>query len=206
MEKNKLNLAIFASGNGSNAENILTFFNALKDVCVKLILTNNSKAGIIERMYKQQFKVDVFNKEDFYNTEKVLNTLIINKVDVIILAGFLWLIPEKIIELYENKIINIHPALLPAYGGKGMYGHFVHEKVIENREKYSGITIHLVNKEYDKGKILFQATCKIEEDYTPEMLATKVHQLEYQYFPQIIMSFLYSDLFNPKSALEDLQN
>ena len=193
MEKKKWNLAVFASGNGSNAENILNFFNASKDVCVKLILTNNPKAGIIERMSKQQFKVDVFNKEDFYDTENVLNILKENEIGVIILAGFLWLIPEKIIDSYENKIINIHPALLPTYGGKGMYGHHVHEKVIENREKYSGITIHLVNKEYDKGKILFQAKCKIGADDTPETLAKKVHQLEYQYFPQIIMNFLFSD-------------
>lgn len=193
MKKNKLNLAIFASGSGSNAENIVNYFNGFPNVFIKLILTNNPHAGVIERMKKYGITLELFNKDDFYNSENVLNTLKAQKVDVIILAGFLWLVPEKLIENFEERIINIHPALLPAYGGKGMYGHYVHEKVIENREKYSGITIHLVNKEYDKGKILFQAKSKIDADDTPETLATKIHELEYLYFPQIITSFLYSD-------------
>jgi len=190
MEKNKLNLAVFASGSGSNAENIVSYFKDHSGICVKLILTNNPHAGVIERLKKYDMNVEVFNKDDFYKNNIVLENLKRNKIDVIILAGFLWLVPENLIEFYNDRIINIHPALLPAYGGKGMYGHHVHEKVIENGEKYSGITIHLVNREYDKGKILFQATCKVNMADTPEKLAEKVHQLEYQFFPQVIMTFL----------------
>lgn len=190
MKKNKLNLAIFASGNGSNAENIVKYFKDNSNINVKLILTNNPYAGVIERLKKYNSNVEVFNKTDFYDNNIVLETLKQNNIDVIILAGFLWLVPKKIIDFYNERIINIHPALLPKYGGKGMYGIHVHKKVIENREKYSGITIHLVNEEYDKGKILFQATCNVNSTDTPETLAEKVHQLEYQFFSQIILAFL----------------
>ncbi|GAB4464130.1 MAG: phosphoribosylglycinamide formyltransferase [Bacteroidales bacterium] len=188
MSSKSVNLAILASGSGTNAENIVRYFAENKEVSVKLILTNNPNAGVIERMQKYNLSVRAFNREEFYQQNTILELLLRSKIDYVILAGFLWLVPEKIIEVFENKIINIHPALLPAYGGKGMYGHHVHQKVIENNETCSGITIHLVNKEYDKGTILFQAVCKIKENDTADTLAQKIHSLEYQYFPQIILS------------------
>ncbi|HOU97896.1 MAG TPA: phosphoribosylglycinamide formyltransferase [Bacteroidales bacterium] len=188
MSSKCVNLAIFASGSGTNAENIVRYFADNKEVSVKLILTNNPNAGVIERMKKYNISVRAFNREEFYQQNTILDLLLQSKIDYVILAGFLWLVPEKMIEVFDNKIINIHPALLPAYGGKGMYGHHVHQKVIENKETCSGITIHLVNKEYDKGTILFQAVCKIIEDDTADTLAQKIHSLEYQYFPQIILT------------------
>lgn len=187
-----INLAIFASGNGSNAENIVQYFANNHIVKVKLILTNNPKAGVIERMKKYNLAVTVFNKVEFYSMDLIVDLLRQSSIDYIILAGFLWLIPETIIDAYENKILNIHPALLPAYGGKGMYGHYVHQKVVENNETKTGITIHIVNKEYDRGKILFQAICPVYQYDTAESVANKVHCLEYQYFPQVILSYIYS--------------
>lgn len=190
MNAKQVNLALFASGNGSNAENIVRYFSKNNDICVKLILTNNPHAGVIERMRKFEIPVTIFNKDDFNIHDNVLEILRQQKIDFVILAGFLWLIPPKMIDAFENKIINIHPALLPAYGGKGMYGHHVHQKVLENKESRSGITIHLVNKEYDKGMILFQATCKIAKDENAEQLAHKIHLLEYQHFPNVIYSYI----------------
>lgn len=187
-----INLALFASGNGSNVENIVQYFANNDNVNIKLILTNNPKAGVIDRMKKYNLPVIIFNKIEIYTTDYIVDLLRQSSIDYIILAGFLWLIPEKIIDVYENKILNIHPALLPAYGGKGMYGNHVHQKVVENRETKTGITIHIVNKEYDKGKILFQAICPVFSYDTVETLADKVHRLEYQYFPQVIKSFIYS--------------
>lgn len=187
-----INLALFASGNGSNVENIVQYFANNDKVNVKLILTNNPKAGVIERMKKYNLPVTIFNKAEFYSMDLIVDLLRQSSIDYIILAGFLWLIPEKIIDAYENKILNIHPALLPAYGGRGMYGHYVHQKVIENGETKTGITIHIVDKEYDRGKIIFQAICPVYQYDTVESIADKVHRLEYQYFPQAILSFIYS--------------
>lgn len=193
MNSTQVNIALFASGSGTNAENIVRYFADNMNVSVKLILTNNPNAGVIERMKKYNLPVTIFNKEDFYQQDTILALLRQSTIDYIILAGFLWLVPEKIIEAFENKIINIHPALLPAYGGRGMYGHHVHQKVIENKEKRSGITIHLVDKEYDKGKILFQAVCTINQGDTAEVLAQKIHLLEYQHFPKVILSYVTID-------------
>lgn len=187
-----INLAIFASGNGSNAENIVQYFANNHSVNIKLILTNNPQAGVIDRIKKYNLELIVFNKIEFYDKDTIIDLLRQFDIDYIILAGFLWLIPQKMIDAYKNKIINIHPALLPNYGGKGMYGHYVHQKVVENRETKTGITIHIVNEEYDKGKILFQATCPVLQNDTAETIADKVHRLEYQYFPQIILSFICS--------------
>jgi phosphoribosylglycinamide formyltransferase 1 len=182
----KKNLAIFASGSGTNAENIVNHFKGSSDVAVKLILSNKRDAGVLERAKKLGIPFHVFSRPDFCENNNVLEVLKAHSVDWVVLAGFLWLIPGNLIKAFPNKIINIHPALLPKFGGKGMYGDRVHQAVIQAGEKNSGITIHLVNEKYDEGKILFQASCGIEKDETPQSLAAKIHQLEYTYFPQVI--------------------
>lgn len=178
--------AIFASGSGTNAENIINHFKNSGEIKVSLILTNNPSAGVIERGRKLNVPVIVFSKTIFYSTDDVINLLKENGIDWIILAGFLWLVPENLIKAYPQKMINIHPALLPKYGGKGMWGHYVHEAVVANKETHSGITIHYVNENYDEGKVIFQAKYKLEENETADSLATKIHELEYRYFPMII--------------------
>jgi phosphoribosylglycinamide formyltransferase-1 len=155
-------LAIFASGSGTNAENIIRYFGNTPQIEVSCICTNRPDAYVIERAKQYDIPVLVFSRQEFYETEKVPDYLEEKKIDWIILAGFLWLIPANLIERFASRIVNIHPALLPKYGGKGMYGASVHKTVIENREKKSGITIHFVNNEYDKGNIIFQASCDIE--------------------------------------------
>ena len=151
------NIAIFASGSGTNAENIMRTFQNHPFIKVKLVLSNKKDAKVLDRAKKFNVKTLVFNKEEFYSTDIVLQNLLQEQISFIVLAGFLWLVPEKMLRLYPNKIINIHPALLPLYGGKGMYGDKVHEAVIGNHETESGITIHYVNSEYDRGEIIFQA-------------------------------------------------
>ncbi|HJZ41232.1 MAG TPA: phosphoribosylglycinamide formyltransferase [Bacteroidales bacterium] len=179
-------LAIFASGSGTNAENIIRYFQNKPQISVSCICTNRSDAYVIERAKRHDIPVLVFSRDEFYQSEIVLHYLRQNEADWIILAGFLWLVPGYLINRYPGRIINIHPALLPKYGGKGMYGAFVHRAVIDNKDTVSGISIHVVNNEYDKGSILFQATCPVTMDDTPETLATKVHQLEYEHFPRVI--------------------
>ncbi|OFX81832.1 MAG: phosphoribosylglycinamide formyltransferase [Bacteroidetes bacterium GWE2_29_8] len=186
----KKNIAIFASGSGSNAENLIMYFNNTNTAKIKMILTNNHNAYVLERAEKHKIKSNVFSKEELNNTNKIIDLLLENDIDVIILAGFLLKIPQNIIDNYENKIINIHPALLPKYGGKGMYGDNVHKSVLENNENLSGITIHHVNNNYDEGNIIFQATCKVNKDDSIEALAKKIHELEYKFFPLVIDSFL----------------
>lgn len=185
-------LAIFASGSGSNAENIIRFFANSSQISITRIFCNNPSAGVIQRAEKLAVPVTVFSRDDFYNSSQVINQLIEDKTDVIILAGFLWLIPQNLIAQFKNKIINIHPALLPNYGGKGMYGAHVHKAVIANKEAKSGITIHLVDEIYDNGKTLFQATCDITPDDTAETLAQKIHTLEYEHFPKVVADFCKS--------------
>ncbi len=179
-------IAIFASGSGSNAENIINFFKENKKIEISLVFSNNKNAGVIQRAVNLGVKHHIFSRTDFYNSEKVLQKLKSNNIDFIVLAGFMWLIPEYLIDAYPNTIINIHPALLPKYGGKGMYGMNVHKAVVENRDPESGITIHYVNKEYDDGNIIFQAKCKVKANDTPETVAKKVHELEYEHFPKVI--------------------
>jgi phosphoribosylglycinamide formyltransferase-1 len=186
-------LAIFASGSGTNAENIIRHFQNKPQIKVSCICTNRADAYVIERVRPYHIPVLVFSRQDFYEKEKVLDYLEENKIDWIILAGFLWLIPANLIERFASHIINIHPALLPKYGGKGMYGSTVHKAVIENREKQSGITIHFVNKEYDKGNILFQVACDIDPSDTPDTLASRVHALEYEHFPRVIEEVVTSN-------------
>ena len=179
-------IAIFASGSGSNAENIIQYFAQKPQFCVKSVFCNVPDAYVLERAKKYRNPSFVFNREEFRNPDKVFRQLQEQEIDFIVLAGFLWLMPSFITAAWPNKIVNIHPALLPAYGGKGMYGHHVHEAVIAAGEKESGITIHYVNDHYDQGAIIFQAKCPVLPTDTPDDLAARVHELEYRYFPQII--------------------
>lgn len=186
-------IAIFASGNGSNAENIAHYFIANQLVKVEMILSNNSDAKVLGRAKKLQIPAFTFNRQEFYHTDNVLNLLDHHHIDLLVLAGFMWLVPENIIQKYHQKIINIHPALLPKYGGKGMYGDFVHQAVSDAREKETGITIHFVNDKYDEGDIIFQKLINITPGENPEKIAQKVHQLEYEYFPKVISELLESN-------------
>jgi phosphoribosylglycinamide formyltransferase-1 len=180
------NIAIFASGAGTNTENIISYFSNRNTAKVSLVLSNNRQALVLKRAEEHNIRTVFFERKEFYVTGKVLRYLTLYKIDFIVLAGFLWLVPENIIEQYPARIINIHPALLPAYGGKGMYGDTVHKAVIANKEKESGITIHYVNKLYDKGDVIFQQRCKVDPSDSPDSLAAKVHALEYLHFPKII--------------------
>lgn len=179
------NIAIFASGSGSNAERIVEYFSDSKEINVKLFLCNNSEAGVIQRAERLNIPLVMFNRQQFKSGE-VVDILKENEIDWVILAGFLWLVPKNVVEAFPNKIINIHPALLPKFGGKGMYGHFVHEAVVENKETESGITIHLVNEHYDEGAIIFQASYPVVPTDTPEDVAKKGQVLEHKHFPEVI--------------------
>jgi len=178
-------IVIFASGSGSNAENIIKHFNSTKTAIVTHVLSNNQRAKVFDRCERLNIDASLFDKESFTKDDTVLNFLQA-EADIIVLAGFLWRIPSKIVEAFPNKIINIHPALLPKYGGKGMYGMNVHNAVKENNEIETGITIHYVNENYDEGAIVFQAKTSISSEDTPETIAQKVHELEYQHFPKVI--------------------
>ena len=185
-------IAILASGSGSNAENIATYFSASNDINVSYILSNKPDAFVLERAKRLHIPTLVFKRQEFYETNQILQFLKKESIGWIILAGFLWLVPEYLIDAWPGRIINIHPALLPKYGGKGMYGEKFHQTVIESGDKESGITIHLVNKEYDKGNIIFQARCKVDASDTSETLAAKVHKLEYAHFPEVIEKLIIS--------------
>lgn len=190
------NLAIFASGNGSNAENIIRYFKKLNDnIVVKLIITNKPNAYVIQRAIKHNIDYKIFTKPHFQNPIDIIQTLTEYKINFIVLAGFLLLIPKEIIELYPKKILNIHPALLPKYGGKGMYGTNVHNAVLKNKEVESGITIHYVNEKYDEGQIIFQAKCPVFSTDTVESLEERIHVLEYLYYPQIIEKIVSNEFF-----------
>jgi len=181
-----INIAIFASGSGSNAENIVRYFDGNNDISVKLIISNKVDAFVHERAKRLGVKSVTFPKTDFVNADVILKYLKENSIDFIVLAGFLLKVPECIINAYPDKIINIHPALLPKYGGKGMYGDRVHKAVVESGERESGITIHYVNENYDEGNIIFQAVCEVETTDTYKDVAQKVHELEYLHFPKVI--------------------
>lgn len=184
---------IFASGSGTNAENIIKYFDSLNSGGVVAVFTNNSNAKVIERAYIHQVATEIFSKEELIEG-KVLQKIDAIQPDLIVLAGFLWKFPENIIKAYPNKIINIHPALLPKYGGKGMYGINVHQAVLGNNEIETGITIHFVNENYDEGGIIFQKKVAIENCKTAEEIAEKIHELEYLHFPEIIEKLLISNL------------
>jgi formyltetrahydrofolate-dependent phosphoribosylglycinamide formyltransferase len=179
-------IAIFASGAGSNARAIINHFRNSSRVKIALIVSNKPDAGVLSIAQNENIPVLVIEKEPFFRGDAYVEELKKNKIDFIVLAGFLWKVPSSLILAYPNKIVNIHPALLPQYGGKGMYGHHVHEAVIANKEKESGISIHYVDEQYDHGSIILQAKCKVEETDTPSSLAAKIHQLEHQYYPKVI--------------------
>lgn len=183
-------IAIFASGSGTNAQNIIkTIGDKVQVTCV---YCNNPSAGVINRANDLGVEVFIFSREQLYSTGEVLRHLQLSGAEYVILAGFLWLIPSELILNFPDRIINIHPALLPKYGGKGMYGDKVHKSVIDNKEKESGITIHLVNEKYDEGRHIFQAKCLIDPTDTAESLAKKIHQLEYEHFPLAILNYVNS--------------
>jgi phosphoribosylglycinamide formyltransferase 1 len=183
-------IAMFASGSGTNAQNIANYFKNNKDIVIDCVLSNNPKAFVLKRFENTDIETFVFDRDEFNNTQNVLNLLKKREIDFIVLAGFLWLVPDYLTKEFKKKIVNIHPALLPKYGGKGMYGMNVHKAVVDAKETESGITIHYVNEQYDEGDIIFQAQCKIEEGDTPEIVAQKVHELEYEHFPKIIEQVL----------------
>jgi len=187
---NTTNIALFASGSGTNVENICKYFKDNSQINIACILCNNPKAYVIKRAELLNVDFWVFSRENFNDKYLFLSFLKKKNVDFIILAGFLWLVPQFLIDEYPNKIINIHPALLPKYGGKGMYGDAVHNAVFNNKEVETGITVHYVNSNYDEGQIIFQKKVNIENDETPSSIAEKVHKLEYDYYPKVIEKIL----------------
>ena len=183
-------IAFFASGSGSNMENIVNNLRAKKLNVEFFLLCNNPQAFVLQRAKNLGIRAIVFDKKAFNETGEVLNQLKTFQPDLVVLAGFLWLMPVEIIQAFPQKIINIHPALLPNYGGKGMYGMHVHKAIVQNKEKESGITIHFVNENYDEGKYILQALCKLTNEDTPETVAQKVHLLEFKHFPKVVEDLL----------------
>jgi phosphoribosylglycinamide formyltransferase-1 len=186
----KKRIAIFASGSGSNAQKIMEHFKYSQEAEVSLVLTNNPDAYVLQRADNFEVPSHLFDRHDFFETNDVVELLQRMQIDLIVLAGFLWLVPENLLKAYPNKIINIHPALLPQYGGKGMYGDRVHKAVLANNESESGITIHFVNEHFDEGEIIYQARFKIEKGDTLEMIKFKGQQLEHQHFPKVVENIL----------------
>lgn len=188
-------IALFASGSGSNAEKIAQYFAPDSEVEITLILSNNPRAGVIERARRgfdcqQPVPVLLFDRKTFYETNRITQILQNQPVDLLVLAGFMWLMPGELVRAFPNRIVNIHPALLPKFGGKGMYGHFVHEAVVAAGETESGITIHYVNERYDEGQIIFQAHCPVAPTDTPEDVAHTVQLLEHKHYPRVIAEIL----------------
>ena len=189
---NTVRLAIFASGAGSNARNIIQYFASRPDVEIALVASNKKDAGVLHIAEENSIPTFLLNRSNFQDSDEFLKALSDFQIDAIILAGFLWKVPAQLIHSFPDKIINIHPALLPKYGGKGMYGHFVHEAVAANTEKESGITIHLVNEHYDEGAPLFQAKTALSENASPEEIEKKVRALEMEHFAVVIDSWIKS--------------
>ena len=185
-------IAIFASGAGSNAARIIDHFRHSPSIKISLVVSNKPGAGVLAIAEKEQIASIILEKEQFLRGNAYVDELKEKHIDFIVLAGFLWKVPSALIKAYKDSIINIHPALLPKYGGKGMYGRLVHEAVVLAKETETGITIHYVDELYDHGQIIFQATCPVDATDTPETVAHKVHQLEYQHFPEIIESVVLS--------------
>ncbi len=189
-------IVIFASGNGTNAQRIINHFKGSSDIEVAQVLSNKKSAKVLERAAASGVRTASFDRNDFYKTDTLLNILKNIKPDIIVLAGFLWLFPEKIINIFPDSVINIHPALLPDFGGKGMYGKHVHEAVFafakanSEQKTYTGITIHKVTPEYDKGKYIFQTKIEVTPEDTPETIAKKVRELEHKHFPEVIEKIL----------------
>lgn len=183
-------IVLFASGSGTNVENIYNYILDNKDIQIKKVYCNNPQAFVIKRCENLGLPCRVFNRDDFYKTGALLDDLIQIDPDLIVLAGFLWLIPTSLVRTFSEKIINIHPALLPKFGGKGMYGLHVHKAVVDQKESETGITIHHVNEHYDEGNAIFQAKCMVEPTDSAEDVAQKVHRLEYEHFPRVICELL----------------
>jgi phosphoribosylglycinamide formyltransferase-1 len=184
-------IAIFASGSGTNAQRIIEYFSTSKEIFVDSLWSNNENAYALIRAEKLGIETFTFDREEFYRSNEILDRLYDHRIDMIVLAGFLWLVPRNLTELFT--VINIHPALLPKYGGKGMYGMNVHKTVLASKEKESGITIHRVNQEYDKGDVIFQESCPIFPKDTPDSLAERIHELEHLHYPRVIEELLLKD-------------
>ncbi len=187
----KKKIVIFASGSGTNAENIITYFKDSKKAEVAAVFSNKRSAKVLKRAHDLEVKALHFDREALYHSNEILNILKDMQPNLIVLAGFLWIFPDKILHEFPNKVINLHPALLPKYGGKGMYGMNVHRAVVEKKEAETGITIHYVNEKYDEGEIIFQATTPVKPTDSAEDIANKIHQLEYKHFPKVIENLLF---------------
>ncbi|HQQ93568.1 MAG TPA: phosphoribosylglycinamide formyltransferase [Bacteroidia bacterium] len=186
-----INAAVFASGEGTNAENLFRYFANDPRIRFKLVITNNEHAGVVERANRYKKSVHILSRESLQKySSQLVEFLKVEQIDLIILAGFLLKIPDEFIRAFPGRIINIHPSLLPKYGGKGMYGHHVHEAVIANHEKESGVTVHLVNEHYDEGEIILQAKCHIAPGETAESLSKKIRDLEFECLPRAVEAFL----------------
>jgi phosphoribosylglycinamide formyltransferase-1 len=190
------NIAVFASGSGSNAENLIKYFKNNAAIHVAVILSNKSGAGVHERAKKLGVPSFTFTNAEFGDGDLILRKLSGYKVDLIALAGFLWKIPAAIIHAYPDKIVNIHPSLLPGYGGKGMYGDYVHQAVVAAKETRTGITIHYVNERYDDGVVIFQDSCPVFPSDTADDVAMRVHELEYRHYPRVIEKLLAASCFS----------
>lgn len=182
----KKRIAIFASGSGSNAQKIMEHFKYSEVAEVALVLCNNSDAYVLQRADNFEVPTHVFDRKEFFESDNVVKVLKNLRIDLVVLAGFLWLVPKNIIQAFPNQILNIHPALLPKYGGKGMYGDHVHQAVLDANEEETGITIHFVNEKFDDGEILYQSKFKIEADDTIDIIKFNVQQLEHQHYPRVI--------------------
>ncbi len=187
-------ICIFASGAGSNTQKIIDQFRRHPAIKITLIVCNNPQAGVLKIAEKENIPALIIEKEKFLRGDAYIKELKEKKIDLIVLAGFLWKVPDSLIKAFPGKIVNIHPALLPKYGGKGMYGQAVHEAVIAAKEKESGITIHYVDELYDHGKIIFQAKCPVRENDTAGSLAMRIHALEHEHYPQVIEKILTADI------------
>ncbi len=189
-----INIAIFASGSGTNTENIIKYFNNSDKIRIGAVFSNSNCAGVINKVKELGHECYIFTKEELNDPNKVLKELKHMKIEYIVLAGFLLLVPKHIVSEYSGRIINIHPALLPKFSGKGMYGMNVHNAVKQAEETETGITIHTVDEQYDKGSILFQAKCEVNRTDSAEDIANKVHELEYNFFPKIIEEHITNTL------------
>ena len=187
-----ISIAIFASGSGTNAQKIMEHFDNHPAIRVKLVLSNKPDAPVLLRAANFFIPTHVFSRKNFYETDAVIRQLTDNRINYLVLAGFLWLVPVSLLRAFPGRIVNIHPALLPKFGGKGMYGMRVHEAVVASHEPETGITIHLADEEYDRGEILFQARCAVQPNDTPETVAHKVHALEHAHFAEVIERWIAS--------------
>jgi phosphoribosylglycinamide formyltransferase-1 len=186
----KKRIAIFASGSGSNAQKIMEHFKKHADAEVVIVLTNNPEAYVLQRADNFEIPSHIFDKHEFYKTNNVVELLKNLQIDLIVLAGFMWLIPQNLLKAFPNKIINIHPALLPKYGGKGMYGDHVHQAVLDAHEEESGITIHFIDEHFDEGEIIHQSRFRIEPGDDLEMVKFKGQQLEHLHYPKVVEQLL----------------